>query len=159
AAEMNLWMGRYVLARDQYAEALRLADEIGDQSGRASLLADLGWIGLLRGEDDGGREYAAEGVSIASAGRHKTGLARGLRLMGELSACKGAYHEAHQLLGRSLELARQLAAPAEIAGVLCSQACLALDQTSFDDAVRLVEELLALKPLLHTMRRATHGWV
>src|SRR5262249_35072678 len=30
---------------------------------------------------------------------------------------------------------------------------------SFDEAARLVEELLALKPLLHTMRRATHGWV
>jgi predicted ATPase len=159
AAEMNLWMGRYVLARDQYAEALRLADEIGDQSGRASLLADLGWIGLLRGEYDEAREYASEAVSIAAAVGNKRVWAGGLRLMGELSACKGAYHEAHQLLGRSLELARQLAAPAEIAGVLCSQACLALDQTSFDDAVRLVEELLALKPLLHTMRRATHGWV
>jgi tetratricopeptide (TPR) repeat protein len=79
--------------------------------------------------------------------------------MGELSACQGAYQEAHQLLDRSLELARQLAAPAEIAGVLCSQACLALDQTSFDEAGRLVEELLALKPLMHTMRRATHCWV
>ena len=72
---------------------------------------------------------------------------------------RGAYHEAHQLLDRSLELARQLAAPAEIAGVLCSQACLALDQTSFDEAARLVGELLALKPLPHTMRRATYGWV
>ena len=159
AAEMNLWMGRYVLARDQYAEALQLADEIGDQSGRASLLADLGWIGLLRGEYDEARKCAAEAVSIAAAADNKRVWAGGLRLMGELSARRGAYHEAHQLLDRSLELARQLAAPAEIAGVLCSQACLALDQTSFDEAARLVEELLALKPLLHTMRRATHGWI
>ena len=159
AAEMNLWMGRYVLARDQYAEALQLADEIGDQSGRASLLADLGWIGLLRGEYDEARECASEAVSIAAAVGNKRVWAGGLRLMGELSGCRGAYHEAHQLLDRSLELARQLAAPAEIAGVLCSQACLALDQTSFDEAARLVEELLALKPLLHTMRRATHGWI
>ena len=159
AAEMNLWIGRYVLARDQYAEALQLADEIGDQSGRASLLADLGWIGFLRGEYDEARTYAAEAVSAAAAADNKRVWAGGLRLMGELSACQGAYQEAHQLLDRSLELARQLAAPAEIAGVLCSQACLALDQTSFDEAGRLVEELLALKPLLHTMRRATHCWV
>ena len=159
AAEMNLWMGRYVLARDQYAEALQLADEIGDQSGRASLLADLGWIGFLRGEYDEARTCAAEAVSVAAAVDNKRVWAGGLRLMGELSACQGAYQEAHQLLDRSLELARQLAAPAEIAGVLCSQACLALDQTSFDEAGRLVEELLALKPLMHTMRRATHCWV
>jgi predicted ATPase/class 3 adenylate cyclase len=159
AAEMNLWMGRYALARDQYAEALQLADEIGDQSGRASLLADLGWIGFLRGEYDEARTCAAEAVSAAAAADNKRVWAGGLRLMGELSACQGAYKEAHQLLDRSLELARQLAAPAEIAGVLCSQACLALDQTSFDEAGRLVEELLALKPLMHTMRRATHCWV
>jgi predicted ATPase/class 3 adenylate cyclase len=159
AAEMNLWMGRYVLARDQYAEALQLADEIGDQTGRASLLADLGWIGFLRGEYDEARTCAVEAISIAAAAGNKRVWAGGLRLMGELSACRGAYHEAHQLLDRSLELARQLAAPAEIAGVLCSQACLALDQTSFDEAGRLVEELLALRPLLHTMRRVSHSWV
>lgn len=159
AAEMNLWMGCYVLARDQYAEALQLADEIGDQTGRASLLADLGWIGFLRGEYDEARTCAAEAVSVAAAADNKRVWAGGLRLMGELSACRGAYQEAHQLLDRSLELARQLAAPAEIAGALCSQACLALDQTSFDEAGRLVEELLALKPLLHTMRRVTHSWV
>jgi tetratricopeptide (TPR) repeat protein len=159
AAEMNLWMGRYALARDQYAEALQLADEIGDQSGRASLLADLGWIGFLRGEYDEARAYATEAISAARAADNKRVWAGGLRLMGELFACQGAYQEAHQLLDRSLELARQLAAPAEIAGVLCSQACLALDQTSFDEAGRLVEELLALKPLMHTMRRATHYWV
>ena len=134
AAEMNLWMGRYALARDQYAEALQLAGEIGDQSGRASLLADLGWIGFLRGEYDEARTCAAEAVSAAAAADNKRVWAGGLRLMGELSACQGAYQEAHQLLDRSLELARQLAAPAEIAGVLCSQACLALDQTSFDEA-------------------------
>jgi predicted ATPase len=159
AAEMNLWMGRYALARDQYTEALQLADEIGDQSGRASLLADLGWIGFLCGEYDEARTCAAEAVSAAAAADNKRVWAGGFRLMGELSACQGAYQEAHQLLDRSLELARQLAAPAEIAGVLCSQACLALDQTSFDEAGRLVEELLALKPLMHTMRRATHCWV
>jgi predicted ATPase/Tfp pilus assembly protein PilF len=159
AAEMNLWMGRYALARDQYAKALQLADEIGDQSGRASLLADLGWICFLRGEYDEARAYAAEAISAAAAADNKRVWAGGLRLMGELSACQGAHQEAHHLLDRSLELARQLAAPAEIAGVLCSQACLALEQTSFDEAGRLVEELLALKPLLHTMRRATHYWV
>jgi predicted ATPase len=159
AAEMNLWLGRYVLARDQYAEALQLADEIGDQSGRASLLADLGWIGLLRGEYHDARRCAAEAVSVAAAVDNKRVWAGALRLLGELSACAGDYHEAHQLLDRSLELARQLAAPAEIAGVLCSQACLALDQASFDEARWLVEELLALKPLPHAMRRVTPGWV
>jgi tetratricopeptide (TPR) repeat protein len=156
---MNLWMGRYALARDQYAEALQLAGEIGDQSGRASLLADLGWIGFLSGEYDEARTCAAEAVSAAAATDNKRVWAGALRLMGELSACQGAYGEAHQLLDRSLGLARQLAAPAEIAGVLCTQACLALDQTSFDEAGRLVEELLALKPLMHTMRRVTHCWV
>lgn len=159
SAEMNLWMGRYVVARDQYAEALQLAGEIGDQSGRASLLADLGWIGFLRGEYQEARECAAEAVSMAAAVDNKRIWAGALRLMGEIAACGGAYHQAHLLLDQSLEHARQLAAPAEIAGVLCSQACLALDQANFDEAARLTEELLALKPLLHAMRRVTPGWL
>jgi predicted ATPase len=91
AAEMNLWMGRYALARDQYAEALQLAGEIGDQSGRASLLADLGWIGFLSGEYDEARMCAAEAVSAAAATDNKRVWAGALRLMGELSACQGAY--------------------------------------------------------------------
>lgn len=159
AAEMNLWMGRYALARDQYSEALQLAGEIGDQAGRASLLADLGWISFLRGEYGKAQAQVAEAVSVAAAVGNKRVWAAGLRLMGEVSACRGAYDDARQLLGRSLELARQLGAPAEIAGALCAQACVALDQTRFDEAKQLVEELLALKPLLHTMRRVSPGWV
>jgi predicted ATPase len=159
AAEMNLWMGRYGLARDQYFEALQLAGQIGDQAGRASLLADLGWISFLRGEYGEAQAQAAEAVSVAAAAGNKRVWAGGLRLMGEVSACRGAYDDARRLLGRSLELARQLGAPAEIAGALCAQACMALDQTHFDEAKQLVEELLALKPLLHTMRRVGPGWV
>ena len=50
SAEMNIWLGRYQVAERAYGDALSLAAEIGDFSARPLLLAELGWVAILRGD-------------------------------------------------------------------------------------------------------------
>ena len=56
-------------------------------------------------------------------------------------------------------VAEELGAPAEVAGVRCSQACLALEEERLDEARRLVGEATALSALPHPMRRVSLAWV
>jgi ATP/maltotriose-dependent transcriptional regulator MalT len=58
-----------------------------------------------------------------------------------------------------LAVAKQLGAPAEVAGVRCSQACLALEDGRLDEARRLAREARAPSALAHTMRRVSLAWV
>ena len=62
-------------------------------------------------------------------------------------------------LDRALTVAEEFGAPAEIAGVLCSQAVVALEQLRLDDARRLAERSLALSALPHPMRLVGPDWV
>ena len=71
--------------------------------------------------------------------------------MGELGASTA--------LDGAFAVAKELGAPAEVAGVRCSQACLALEDGRLDDARRLAGEAKALSALEHTMRRVSIAWV
>jgi hypothetical protein len=56
-------------------------------------------------------------------------------------------------------VAQDLAAPAEIAGVMCTQASAALEQQHFSDAARLAESALATTSLGHPLRSTMPAWV
>jgi hypothetical protein len=58
-----------------------------------------------------------------------------------------------------LRVAEALGAPAEIAGVRCSQAFAALEWQDLDEARRLAEAGLALSALRHSMRKTSLDWV
>lgn len=62
-------------------------------------------------------------------------------------------------LDRAVVVAQELGAPAELAGVRCSLACLALDEERLDEARREADEATALSALQHTMRRVSPTWV
>ncbi len=157
--EMQLWLGQPQQAEDAYGEALELATEIGDLSARPLLLAELGWLAFLRGDPDTAHRLALEGVELAEDLGNPRVLAHALRLAGEAQARRGAFPEAETLLDRALAVTEELGAPAETAGVRCSQACLALDELRLDDARVLAQAALELSGLGHTMRRTAPGWV
>lgn len=159
AAEMNLWRARYDLARSQYGDALRLAQDIGDHSGRASLLADLASVEMLQARYEDAQRCAAEAVELATAVDSGRVQAQALCVLGEVAACQGRYPHAHDLFDKALAVALRLGAPAEIASVKCAQASLALEELRFGDSKTLVEEVAALKPLEHGMRRVGWRWL
>ena len=62
AAERHLWLGDYQAAEDAYGDALALASADRRPVGSSLLLAELGWVGLLRGA-----VVTAEHLSIEAA--------------------------------------------------------------------------------------------
>ena len=119
---MHLWLGAYQLAADEYGDALDLAAGIGDLSARPLLLAELGWVALLRGDVAVAAQLAGEAVGFAEEFVNRRVLAHALRLHGEALLRRGRPDDAVAALDRALTVAEQFGAPAEIAGVLCSQA-------------------------------------
>ena len=158
AAEMRLWLGDYQAAEKSYGDALALASSIGDLSARPLLLAELGWVALLRGEVVSAERLAVEATELAEDLGNRRVWAHALRLKGEALLRMGDLGATTALDG-AFAIAKELGAPAEVAGVRCSQACLALEDGRLDEARRLAREATGLSALQHTMRRVSIAWV
>jgi predicted ATPase/class 3 adenylate cyclase len=158
AAEMQLWLGKYQVAEDSYGDALDLASSIGDLSARPLLLAELGWVALLRGDVVRAERLSVEATELAEDLGNRRVWAHALRLKGEALLRRGDPGAA-TALDRALAVAEELGAPAEVAGVRCSQACLALENNRPDEARRLARDAMALLALPHPMRRVSLAWV
>jgi predicted ATPase/class 3 adenylate cyclase len=159
SAEMHMWLGAYQLAADEYGDALELATAIGDLSARPLLLAELGWVALLRGDVAVAQQLAAESVGFAEESVNRRVLAHALRLQGEAWLRRGRPDDARHAFDRALSVAEEFGAPAEIAGVLCSQASLALEHLRLDEARELADRSLALSALPHPMRLMSPSWL
>ncbi len=159
SAEMNLWLGDYQVAEHAYGDALALASSIGDLSARPLILSELGWVALLRGDVIIAERLSVEATELAEDLGNRRVWAHALRLKGEALMRKGEPDSSATALDRALVVAKELGAPAEVAGVHCSQACLALEEEHSDEARRLVGEAMALSALPHPMRRVSLRWV
>ncbi|MFL6097447.1 MAG: ATP-binding protein [Blastococcus sp.] len=159
SAEMHIWVGAYQLAADEYGDALELATSIGDLSARPLLLAELGWVALLRGDVAVAQQLAGESVGFAEEFVNRRVLAHALRLHGETLLRRGRPEDAAAALDRALTVAQEFGAPAEIAGVLCSQASAALDGLRPADARELAERAATLSALPHSLRLVSPNWV
>ncbi len=158
-AEMNIWLGRYEAAEKAYGDALALAAEIGDFSARPLLLAELGWVALLRGDPLTARRLSVEAAELAEDLGTPRVLAHALRLGGESLMRLGDPAGASDSLDRALTVTEGLNAPAEVAGVRCSQACVALELEDWEQARVHAAEAIDTSGLAHSMRRTTPQWV
>lgn len=158
-AEMSLWLGRYKTAEDSYGQALVLAGEIGDISARPLLLAELGWVAMLVGNPETARRLSVEAAELAEDLHNPRVLAHSIRLHGEALLRLGELDQSALMLDRAGEVAVTLDAPAELAGVRCSQASLALERQRFDQARARAEEAIGLSALSHPMRLVTPNWI
>jgi predicted ATPase/class 3 adenylate cyclase len=158
-AEIDLWLGRYGSAQDLYGKALGLASTIGDVSARPLLLCELGWVSLLTGDLATTHRLAAEAAELAEDLGNPRALASSLRLRAEGLMRQSRFPEAAADAERALVVAVDLAAPAEIAGVRCTRACLALEQLDHAEAAQWADSALALTSLGHAMRSTFPSWV
>jgi hypothetical protein len=123
------------------------------------LLSELGWVALLTGDVVRSQRLASEAAELAEELGNRRTLASSLRLRGEGLVRQSRFPEAAADLDRALAVAQGLAAPAEIAGVMCSQAYAAMEQLQLTDASRLAESALATMSLGHPMRSTFPAWV
>ena len=158
-AEVDLWVGRYEEAQNLYGQALDLASTIGDLSARPLLLSELGWVAFLGGDLIRSHRLASEASELAEELGNRRTLISSLRLRAEVLVRQSRFPEAATYLHRALAVAQDLAAPAEIAGVMCTQACAALEQQHFTDAARLAESARAMTSLGYPMRSVLPVWV
>jgi tetratricopeptide (TPR) repeat protein len=158
-AEIDLWLAHYERAMDLYGQALDLASTIGDLSARPLLLCELGWISLLTGDLPTAVRLASEAAELAEDLGNRRTLSSSLRLRAEARLRQCRVEEADADLSRALDVAQGLAAPAEIAGVRCTQACAALERQDLVAAAQLAESALALTTLGHAMRATVPQWV
>jgi tetratricopeptide (TPR) repeat protein len=158
-AEVDLWVGRYAEAQNLYGQALDLASTIGDLSARPLLLSELGWVAFLGGDLIRSHRLASEAAELAEELGNSRTLISSLRLRAEGLVRQSRFPEAATDLHRALAVAQDLAAPAEIAGVMCTQACAALEQQHFTDAARLAESARAMTSLGYPMRSVLPVWV
>jgi tetratricopeptide (TPR) repeat protein len=159
SAEVNVWLARYETAREHYEESIRLATLIGDHTGRAVILAELGWLDYLTGDYGQAEKSATEAMELAEALQHTRTLISALRVLGEVAAGLGEAEDGRRFVERAVEAARALGSPSELGGALCSLACVHVDQLAIDQAAHAALEASALRALAHTMKRATPEWV
>ena len=159
SAEMHMWLAEYQRAADEYGDALELATGIGDLSARPLLLAELGWVALLQGEVAVATQLAGEAVAFAEEFVNRRVLAHALRLHGEALLRRGRPDDGRAALDRALEVSEDFGAPAEIAGVLCSQAWQAFEHLRLDEARALADRSVELSALPHPMRLMSPEWV
>ncbi|GAA3623533.1 hypothetical protein GCM10022236_27390 [Microlunatus ginsengisoli] len=158
-AELRLWLGDYQSSEQAYGEALALASSIGDLSARPLILAELGWVALLQGDIPTAQRLAVQSVELGDELGSLRVKSHALRLEGEALIRRADYGPATTALAAALDAAQRLAAPAEIAGVCCSQAYLALAQGDNVSACRLAEQAGAPSSLEHTMRLVSWRWI
>ena len=158
-AEIDLWTGRYQEAQGLYGQAVELASSIGDLSARPLLLCELGWVALLTGDLGSAGRLAGEAAELAEDVGNRRTLASALRLGAEELVRRNDLAAAEEHLARAREVADELRAPAEVAGVLCTQAFVALEQRRLPEAQHLAEEAREMTVLGHTMRSVFPQWV
>ena len=116
-------------------------------------------MALLRGDVVTAERLSVEAAELAEDLGNRRVWANALRLRGESLLRKGDPGAASSALGNALVVAEELGAPAEVAGVRCSQACLALEEGRLKEARRLAGEATSLSALPHPMRRVSLAWV
>ena len=115
SAEVNVWLAKYDTAREHYEESIRLATLIGDHTGRAVILAELGWLEYLTGDYRQADKWATEAMELAEALQHTRTLISALRVLGEVASGLGEADDGRRFVGaRSKKPARSGALPSSV---------------------------------------------
>jgi class 3 adenylate cyclase/tetratricopeptide (TPR) repeat protein len=104
----RIGMGDYQAALEGLREALTLCEKIGDPGFQARFLNTLGWLHVECGDFEGGLALSDQGLALARASRHATGIERvaftlineadAFIARGDLVAGAGALDEAYHIV-------------------------------------------------------------
>ena len=103
-AEMLYRTGDYEQAMEKFQQSLKLAREINDKSGIATLLNNIGEIYYARGEYDKALRYYEEALAIGRELRDKSGIATRLNNIGGIYYARGEYDKALKNIQESLQV-------------------------------------------------------
>jgi predicted ATPase/class 3 adenylate cyclase len=144
AGTMAWHLGDYSQAALFHQEALALYRELGDQSGMAFALNNIGAQAHDQGDFEQAAVYYAEGLDLARASGHQQTVVYILHNLGEIAQYQHDYPRARALYGESLAVSRELGNRWIIANTLMALARITHYQGDDDQATALFRESLVL---------------
>jgi predicted ATPase/Tfp pilus assembly protein PilF len=137
--------GDYEQAKKYSKESLAIRREIGDNSGIAVSIENLGKATALQGDSGQGRKYFEESLAIRKEIGDNNGIADSLHSLGTLSANQGDYEQAKKYYEESLIIKQEIGDKNGIAGTLNNLGSLSSYQGEYEQAMKYFEKSLAIR--------------
>jgi len=145
AGVLSYHQGDYPAAGAFYEESLAIRRELGDRSGIAGSLGNLGNVAVNQGDHPAARALQEQSLAIYRELGDRFGTANTLNNLGVVALNQGDYAAARALHEESLAISRELGNPHSIALSLSNVGHVALDQGDYPAAMALLEESLAIR--------------
>jgi tetratricopeptide (TPR) repeat protein len=136
--------GEYDKASKLYKESLRIYKELGDKSGIATTLRNLGNIHLHQGNYEEAVKKYNQSLKIAEELGDKSGIAKALHNLGNIHYFQGNYEEAVKLYNQSLKMGEELRNKSGIAKTLRNLGNIHYFQGNYEEAVKLYNQSLKM---------------
>jgi len=145
AGVLSYHQGDYPSASALYEESLAIFRELGDRSGIAASLGNLGNVAVNQGDHPAARALQEQSLAIYRELGDRFGTANTLNNLGVVALNQGDYAAARALHEESLAISRELGNRHSIALSLSNVGHVALDQGDYPAARALLEESLAIR--------------
>lgn len=142
---LSLLLGDWQAAQTTYEEALRLAKELDDPAGIATILHQLASLQLLQDHRQEAMRLYEESMAINQNNGDKAGQAKALHQLAMLKQVEGQYDEAERLYRQGLELACEVSDSHGMAGALHQLGRVYENCGDYAEAERLYRESLSIK--------------
>ena len=152
SGSLAFYQGDYKAARDLREESLTIFRQLGDQSGVAATLMNLGLVAGQQGDYNAARALYAECLGIQRQLGNRQGIALALNNLGTVTFNQGDYEETQALFVESLTLQQQLGNQSAIATALMNLGNVAYCRGEYAEAQALHEDSLALCRQLGELR-------
>jgi tetratricopeptide (TPR) repeat protein len=137
--------GNYESASRLFEQALVIMREIGDTSGTANTIRNLGWAAMRPGDYIKARERLEEALMLYRQLDDKNGIASCLSGLGEVAVRVGDYDQAKTYLEESLQLRNELKHKWGIGATLGTLGWMALRQEDYNQVRVYLGESLAVR--------------
>jgi predicted ATPase/DNA-binding SARP family transcriptional activator/Tfp pilus assembly protein PilF len=137
-------LGDYASARAYHEQSLSIYREIGDRSGIANALGNLGDVVYSQGDYVSARTYYEEGLSIYQEIGDRSGIAAALNALGLVAGSQGDYASARTYYEQSLSIYREIGNRQSIATSLQGLGAVAYVQNEYAAARTYNEQSLAI---------------
>jgi predicted ATPase/Tfp pilus assembly protein PilF len=136
--------GRYEAARAHFEENLAAARALGDDSGVANSLNNLGIVSLRRGDYDAARRFYTESLSFWRRVGHRYAVALSLNNLGNVASLQKEHETARTFYEESLAVFCELGDERGVAQTLSHLADVHRDQGEYQQAHELYGDALAI---------------
>lgn len=149
---------RWRLAREKFAEALKLNRLIDHRMGIAANLNNLGALAQEQGDLDQARQFYQEALTLQRDIGEAAGLCKALNNLGTVLAAQGRWPEAAALYQEALGYARRLPPGPLLSMTLTHQGDVARQQRDYQGALALYQEALTLDETKKDRRGQAVRW-